>query len=90
LNIAAGGSHAGQVASRKFAPRFLAGAGAFALAAGVGPVRAMGPGDKFDLVIKGAEVLDPSQSLRGRRDIGIRYGSIEAVGRPYNSPFAVR
>jgi dihydroorotase len=39
----------------------------------------MGPDDKFDLVIKGGEVLDPSQSLRGRRDIGIRYGVIEAV-----------
>jgi len=59
---------------------FLAGAGACALAAGAGPARAaMGPDDKFDLVIKGAEVLDPSQSLRGRRDIGIRYGLIEAL-----------
>jgi dihydroorotase len=52
---------------------------AFAAAAG-GPVRAaMGPNDKFDLVIKGGDVLDPSQSLRGERDIGIRYGLIEAV-----------
>src|SRR5271168_1269766 len=40
---------------------------------------AMGPNDKFDLVIKGGEVLDPSQNLRGRRDIGIRWGVIEAV-----------
>jgi dihydroorotase len=48
--------------------------------AAAGPVRAaMGPGDKFDLLIKGGEVLDPSQSLRGRRDIGIRYGVVEAV-----------
>jgi dihydroorotase len=39
----------------------------------------MGPNDKFDLLIKGADVLDPSQSLRGKRDIGIRYGLIEAV-----------
>jgi dihydroorotase len=30
----------------------------------------MGPSDKFDLVIKGGDVLDPSQSLRGKRDIG--------------------
>ena len=46
----------------------------------MGPVRAaMGPNEKFDLVIKGAEVLDPSQKLRGRRDIGIRYGIVEAV-----------
>ena len=59
----------------------LAGAGSFALAAAMpGQARAaMGPDDKFDLVIKAADVLDPSQSLRGRRDIGIRYGVIEAV-----------
>ncbi len=60
---------------------FLGGAGSFALAAAAGePARAaMGPNDKFDLVIKGGDVLDPSQSLRGKRDIGIRYGLIEAV-----------
>ena len=40
---------------------------------------AMGPNDKFDLVIKGGEVLDPSQGLRGKRDIGMRYGRIEAL-----------
>ena len=44
------------------------------------PVKAtMGPADKFDLVIKGGEVLDPSQSLRAKRDIGIRWGVVEAV-----------
>ncbi|MBV9632374.1 MAG: amidohydrolase family protein, partial [Xanthobacteraceae bacterium] len=44
------------------------------------PVRAgMGPNDKFDLVIKGGDVLDPSQSLRGKRDIGIRWGVVEAL-----------
>jgi dihydroorotase len=59
----------------------LAGAGATALAAGLGrrADAAIGPNDKFDLVIKGGEVLDPSQSLRGPRDIGIRDGLIEAV-----------
>lgn len=40
---------------------------------------AMGPNDKFDLLVKGAEVLDPSQNLRAKRDIGIRYGLIEAL-----------
>jgi dihydroorotase len=40
---------------------------------------AMGPSDKFDLVIKGGEVIDPSQNLRAKRDIGIRYGTIEAL-----------
>jgi dihydroorotase len=60
---------------------FLGSAGSLALAAASGaPARAaMGPNDKFDLVIKGGDVLDPSQSLRGKRDIGIRYGLIEAV-----------
>src|SRR5437588_3452703 len=61
--------------------QFLATAGSFALTAvGKGPAdAAMGPNDKFDLVIKGGDVLDPSQSLRGRRDIGIRFGMIEAL-----------
>ena len=40
---------------------------------------AMGPDDKFDLVIKGGEVLDPSQNLRAKRDVGMRFGRIEAL-----------
>src|SRR3981189_1106125 len=40
---------------------------------------AFGPDDPYDLVVRGGEVLDPSQNLRGRRDIGIRWGAIEAV-----------
>lgn len=52
---------------------------ALALTAGTGARAAMGPNDKFDLLIKGGDVLDPSQSLRGKRDIGIRYGLVEAV-----------
>jgi len=39
----------------------------------------MGPTEKFDLVIKGGDVLDPSQPLKGKHDIGIRWGTIEAV-----------
>src|SRR6266480_140140 len=39
----------------------------------------MRPDEKFDLVIKGGEVLDPSQSLRARRDIGVRFGLVEAL-----------
>jgi dihydroorotase len=49
--------------------------GRFTIPAGA----AMGPADKFDLVIKGGDVLDPSQSLRGKRDIGIHWGVIEAI-----------
>src|SRR5262249_48447166 len=33
----------------------------------------------FPVSIKDGDVLDPSQSLRGRRDIGIRFGTIEAL-----------
>jgi dihydroorotase len=29
-----------------------------------------GPTDPFDLVVRGGEVVDPSQNLRGKRDIG--------------------
>jgi dihydroorotase len=36
-------------------------------------------GDKFDLLIKGGEVIDPSQNLRAKRDIGIRNAKIVAV-----------
>jgi dihydroorotase len=60
---------------------FLRSTGSLALAAAsAAPAfAAMGPNDKFDLVIKGGDVLDPSQNLRGKRDIGIRFGMIEAV-----------
>ena len=55
-------------------------AAAATVAAMPGSLRAaMGPQDKFDLLIKGGDVLDPSQSLRGIRDIGIRNGRIELV-----------
>ncbi len=52
-------------------------------AAGLSPVTAslaaMGPNDKFDLLVRNANLLDPSQQLSGKRDIGIRHGRIEAV-----------
>src|SRR3954462_55779 len=59
---------------------FLALSGSAAAVALTGGAQAaMGPNDKFDLVIKGGDVLDPGQALRGKRDIGIRWGMIEAV-----------
>ena len=59
---------------------FLASSASLAVTMGIGGAHAaMGPNDKFDLLIKGGDVLDPSQSLRGRRDIGIRFGLVEAV-----------
>jgi len=61
--------------------RFLLSLGAIAATQALSPsVRAaMGPNDKFDLLVKGGDVLDPSQRLRGVRDIGIRNGVIEVV-----------
>jgi dihydroorotase len=61
--------------------QLLASAGSVALSAAASSLAkaAIGPNDKFDLVIKGGDVLDPSQNLRGKRDIGIRLGIIEAV-----------
>ena len=61
--------------------RFIAGMGAAFAAGGLSfAVRAaMGPEDKFDLLIKGGEVFDPSQNLRAKRDIGMRFGRIEAL-----------
>jgi dihydroorotase len=74
------------LASRR---RFLTGAAA--TLAATGPAfAAMGPNDKFDLLIKGGDVLDPSQGLRGRRDIGIRFGAIEAVEADIPAARAVR
>ncbi|MDB5591824.1 amidohydrolase/deacetylase family metallohydrolase [Enterovirga sp.] len=62
--------------TRRDALRLAAAAGA---SAALPAQAAMGPQDKFDLVIRGGEVVDPSQSLRGRRDLGIRFGRIEAI-----------
>ena len=52
---------------------------AAAAAMSEGARAAMGPTDRFDLVIRGGDVLDPSQSLKAKRDIGIRWGTIEAI-----------
>src|SRR6185436_10862420 len=53
-----------------------------AQAAGAPAPRGFDPADpalKYELVIANGDVLDPSQKLRGKRDIGIRYGQIAAV-----------
>src|SRR5258708_23318310 len=57
---------------------FLAGAAAGGTLLGLG-AGAFAQSDKFDLVIKGGEVLDNSQRLRARRDVGIRNAVIAAV-----------
>lgn len=60
---------------------FLLQAAALAAAAAVPGhgLAAMGPNDKYDLLLRNASVLDPSQGLSGKRDIGMRFGLIEAV-----------
>jgi len=35
--------------------------------------------ERFDLLIRGGELIDPSQGPRARRDIGIRWGQIAAI-----------
>ena len=37
------------------------------------------PALKYDLVIANGEVLDPSQKLRGKRDLGIKHGQLATV-----------
>src|SRR5437867_4181301 len=58
---------------------FLAGAAAGGTLLGLGAADALAQTVKFDIVIKGGEVLDPSQRLRARRDIGIRNAVIAAL-----------
>jgi dihydroorotase len=53
----------------------LFGAGSALAQLGVG-----GP-NKYDLVIRGGEVLDPSQGLRGKRDVAIKNARIAAIER---------
>ena len=66
-------------------------AAATALAAVPAAVRgALGPGEKYDLVIRGGEVLDPASKLRGIRDVAIRNGHIEAVEANIPADLAAR
>src|SRR5438445_13686861 len=72
--LAAGASLAGAPSAAAAAPVMLA-------QAGPAP-RGYDPADpalKYDLVIANADVLDPSQKLRGRRDIGIKNGQIAVL-----------
>jgi dihydroorotase len=50
--------------------------------AGAPSARGFDPTDpalKYELVIANGDVLDPSQKLRGKRDVGIRFGQIAAI-----------
>ncbi len=48
------------------------------------------PALKFDLVIANGDVLDPSQRLRGKRDIGIKNGQMAAIGASIAADRAVQ
>ena len=51
---------------------------------------ALNPDVKFDLVIKGGEIVDPSQQLRGVRDIGIRNGVVSVMAPDIPASAAAR
>ena len=72
---AAGATLAAQTPTSAAAPVLLAQAGAPA-PHGFDP---KDPALKYDLVIANGEVLDPSQKLRGKRDIGIKHGQIAGI-----------
>ena len=72
---AAGATLAAQTPASAAAPVLLAQAGAPA-PHGFDP---KDPALKYDLVIANGEVLDPSQKLRGKRDIGIKHGQIAGI-----------
>jgi dihydroorotase len=52
--------------------------------------QALKTGERYDLVIKGGEVLDPSRNLRGIRDIGIRNAVIATVKADIPDKLAVQ
>jgi dihydroorotase len=70
-----------KITRRDFLIGSAAGGAMLGLGAGGSALAQLGVGgqEKFDLVIKGGEVLDPSQNLRARRDIGIRNAVIAAL-----------
>jgi dihydroorotase len=70
-----------RITRRDFLVGSAAGGALLGLGAGSRALAQLGVGgqEKFDLVIKGGEVLDPSQNLRARRDIGIRNALIAAL-----------
>ncbi|HET7341186.1 MAG TPA: amidohydrolase/deacetylase family metallohydrolase [Methylomirabilota bacterium] len=64
-----------------------------AQATGAPAPRGFDPADpalKYELVIANGDVLDPSQRLRGRRDIGIKFGQIAAVAAGIPADHAVQ
>ena len=73
---------------RHFLSTGLAWASAGALPLGSGLVWAAA--QPFDLLIRNAQVVDPSQNLNGLRDIGIRHGKVVALGNSLPTEGAAR
>ena len=57
----------------------LAGSSAAFAAGAAAGARAQPAAPRYDLLIKGGEVVDPSQGLRARRDVAIRNAQVAAV-----------
>ena len=64
---------------RQFLTRSVSALALAASSAGSAAFAAMGPNDKFDLRHQGRRRARPEPEPAGHRDIGIRYGVIEAV-----------
>src|SRR2546428_11961498 len=74
---AAGATRAGQPpGAGAQAPTLAAQAAAHPAPRGFNPAA---PALKFDIVIANGDVLDPSQKLHGKRDIGVKFGQIAAI-----------
>ena len=58
---------------------FLARAALLVGAASGSAALGQSPANRFDVVIKGGQVIDPSRDIHGRADIGIRAGRIAAI-----------
>ena len=44
---------------------------------------------KLDLLIKGGRVIDPSQGLDARADVGVARGRIEAIGNDLDTSMSL-
>ena len=54
--------------------------GASALAAGPAYAQlGIGGVDRYDLVVRGGQIIDPSQKLNGKFDLGIKHGKVAAI-----------
>jgi dihydroorotase len=68
-----------EISRRTFLKVGAAGTALLGIRGLVSAQQGVGGGDKFDLIIKSGEVLDPSQNLRARRDIGIKNALIAGL-----------